>query len=337
VWTGDNVAYDEHMLLGVRLVNSLGISGVSFAGYDSGGFVGEAGTKLFARWISIGAFSPFFRVHTMINTRDSEPWSYGEEVEQICRNYISLRYQFLPYIYSLFYRSTQTGEPIQRSLAVDFPFVHQVFNHLYHNQYLFGPSILVAPVESTRDLVRVYLPAGEWYYLFNGHKYHGDQEIIIESPVHKLPIFIKGGGILPMQNLIQTTKTQPTELTIHFYHGKESSFEWYADDGETFSYQDGECAIRKISYIPQARKIVIGATQGKYVVPYKTLICIFHGFTDVTELDQGHQKHLLQSVVHSFFKPLEKYDPINEPDSFGNEEVRRLQIDYQPEEIIFTW
>lgn len=337
VWTGDNVAYDEHMLLGVRLVNSLGITGVSFAGYDSGGFVGEAGTKLFARWISIGAFSPFFRVHTMINTRDSEPWSYGEEVEQICRNYISLRYQLLPYIYSLFYRSSQTGEPIQRSLAVDYPFVHQVYNHLYQNQYLFGPNILVAPVESTRDLVKVYLPEGEWYYLFNGHKYQGDQEVIVESPVHKLPIFIKGGAILPMQNLVQTTKTQPTELILHFYQGRESSFELYNDDGETFNYQDGAFALRTISYIPHERKIVVGASKGDYIVPYKTLTCLFHGFTEVTEMIEGPRRHFLQPTTHSFFRPLEKYDPIKDPDSFGDEEVKRLQIDYQSEEIIFTW
>ena len=99
VWTGDNVSYDEHMMLGVRIVNSLGLTGVAFAGYDVGGFVGDANTRLFARWISIGALSPFFRGHTMINTRDSEPWSYGEEVEQISRNYIKFRYQLMPYLY----------------------------------------------------------------------------------------------------------------------------------------------------------------------------------------------------------------------------------------------
>jgi alpha-glucosidase len=73
VWTGDNVAYDEHMMLGIRLVNSLGLTGVAFTGYDVGGFVGDANTKLFTRWISIGSFSPFFRGHSMINSKDSEP------------------------------------------------------------------------------------------------------------------------------------------------------------------------------------------------------------------------------------------------------------------------
>ncbi|HYC85021.1 MAG TPA: TIM-barrel domain-containing protein, partial [Chryseosolibacter sp.] len=120
VWTGDNVAYDEHMLLGVRMVSSMGLTGVAFAGYDVGGFVGNADSKLFARWISIGAFCPFFRGHSMINSRDSEPWSFGEEVEQISRNYIRFRYQLMPYIYSLFHEASQTGMPVQRTLAIDY-------------------------------------------------------------------------------------------------------------------------------------------------------------------------------------------------------------------------
>ncbi len=204
-WTGDNVSYDEHMMLGIRMVNSLGLTGVAFAGYDLGGFVGDASTKLFARWISIGAFAPFCRGHTMINSRDSEPWSYGEEVEQIARNYIKFRYQLMPYLYSLFYEASLTGMPVQRSLALDYTFSPQVYDHLFHHQYLLGPFILVAPVESTKTLVRIYLPAGEWYYLFTGVKYSGDQEIIIDCPIHKLPVFIKSGAVLPMQRSLPNT------------------------------------------------------------------------------------------------------------------------------------
>ena len=122
VWTGDNVAYDAHMLAGVRLVNSMGLSGMAFTGYDIGGFVGNTDEKLFARWISIGAFSPFFRGHTMINTRDSEPWSFGEKVEEIARNYMKLRYRLMPYLYSLFFDAAKTGMHISRSLAFYFPF-----------------------------------------------------------------------------------------------------------------------------------------------------------------------------------------------------------------------
>ena len=170
VWTGDNVSYDEHMMLGVRIVNSLGLTGVAFCGYDVGGFVGEASTKLFARWISVGSLSPFFRGHTMINTKDSEPWSFGEEVEQISRNYIKLRYQLLPYIYSLFYEAALTGMPVQRSLAIYHAHDDRIYQGPFQHQYLFGPSILVAPVESNQSFAKVLFPKGNWYSLFDGDR-----------------------------------------------------------------------------------------------------------------------------------------------------------------------
>src|SRR5690349_7710251 len=221
IWTGDNVAYDEHMMLGVRLVNSMGLAGIAFAGYDVGGFVGDANTKLFARWISIGAFSPFFRGHSMINSRDSEPWSYGEEVEQISRNYIRFRYQLLPYLYSLFYEAATNGMPVQRSLAIDYTHDSRVYEHQFQHQYLFGPSLLVVPVESTKDFVRVYFPEGNsWYSLYNGEKYRGHTEVILDCPLHRLPLFVKSGAIIPMQPVVSHTGEKCELLIIHLYAGE---------------------------------------------------------------------------------------------------------------------
>jgi len=337
VWTGDNVSYDEHMLLGVRLVNSLGLTGISFAGYDTGGFVGESSPKLFARWISIASLSPFFRAHTMINTRDSEPWSYGEEVEQICRNYISLRYQLLPYIYSLFYRSSQSGEPIQRSLAIDYTFAPEVYSHQFHNQYLFGPYILVAPVESTRDLVKVYLPEGEWYYLFNGKKYSGQQEIIMESPIHKLPVFIKAGAIIPSHKTISNTTEKPEELVLHIYHGPSSSFEFYEDDGTTFDYQNNHYCRRILQFDSSHSKLILHQAKGDYLSAFKKIKLVLHGFNEPTEVHLSGTIRPLTPGTHSFFAPLQKYDPFSDPDSFGDEEIKWVLIDYTREEVIFTW
>jgi alpha-glucosidase len=92
-----------------------------FTGYDIGGFVGNADEKLFARWMAIGTFSPFFRGHSMINSRDSEPWSYGEKVEEISRNFMKLRYRLLPYLYSLFYEaSVRRVCRLTEVLAIDY-------------------------------------------------------------------------------------------------------------------------------------------------------------------------------------------------------------------------
>ena len=337
VWTGDNVSYDEHMMLGVRMVNSMGLTGVAFAGYDVGGFVGDANTKLFARWISIGALAPFFRGHTMINTRDSEPWSYGEEVEQISRNYIKFRYQLLPYLYSLFYEASRTGMPVQRSLAINYTFDPKVYDHQYHHQYLFGPFILVAPVESTKELVKIYLPKGEWYYLFNGQKYSGDQEIILDCPIHKLPIFIKAGAVLPMQQAKSSTTEKASELILHVYHGvDETTFTYFEDDGNSFEYQKGSFNSRVIHYLPAEHKLVLEKTEGQYTTTIKKLRIVFHHHANEAVNVNGDEKKL-EVMKHSFFSPLEKYDPINDPESMGEEDVKWAETRFTTDRIEITW
>ena len=337
LWTGDNVAYDEHMMLGVRIVNSLGLSGVAFAGYDAGGFVGDANTKLFARWISIAALSPFFRAHSMINTRDSEPWSYGEEAEQICRNYIKFRYQLMPYIYSLFYDASQTGMPVQRSLAIAHPHEPQVYNGQFQHQYLFGPSILVAPVESNKELTKVFLPEGEWYYLYTGKIYSGNQEIMLECPIHLLPVFIKGGSAVPMQRAVSSTSEKTDELILHVYTGKQSSeFLLYQDDGETFQYQNGQFSKRRINYLGDENKLVIDQAEGKWKAPFTKLKFVFHGLNSSEVTINGERKSLEQ-FRHSFFSPLEKYDPINDPDSMGEESVKATRTVYSTGKIEVSW
>lgn len=335
VWTGDNVAYDEHMLLGVRMVNSMGLSGIAFAGYDVGGFVGDANSKLFARWISLGAFSPFFRGHSMINSRDSEPWAYGEEVEQISRNYIKFRYQIMPYLYSLFYDASETGMPIQRSLAIDYTHDWKVYEGQFHNQYMFGPSILVAPAESTKDFVKVYLPEGDWYSLYNGQKYPGNSEIIVECPVHRLPVFVKGGALIPMQGVVAHTKQKNDTLVLHVYQGKEnSSFTFYEDDGSTFQYQQKAYAKRLVEYFPADRKLIIGDTEGSFVSGLKKLKIILHG------VDHPVSSSLNDTPVHftpeanQFFNSLEKFDPFFDPEAAPQEDVIALMTDYTSDKIV---
>jgi alpha-glucosidase len=337
VWTGDNVAYDEHMLLGVRLVNSMGLTGIAFAGYDVGGFVGDANSKLFARWLSIAAFSPFFRGHSMINSRDSEPWAYGEEVEQISRNYIKFRYRLLPYIYSLFYDAASTGMPVQRSLAIEYPHDQKIYDGQFHNQYLFGPSILVAPVESHKDFVKVYLPEGEWYSLYNGTKHLGNMEIIAECPTHRLPVFVKAGGIIPMQPVKSNTQEVTSVLQLHVYIGAHnSSFTYYEDDGATFQYQRGQYAKREFRYEGGSRKLTVGPVEGHHVSVTKKLKVIFHGL-HINQITIDGRHHTLHHEINQFFAALEKFDPIYDPEPAPQEDVWVTEVDYTPEAIVFQW
>jgi alpha-glucosidase len=338
VWTGDNVSYDEHMLLGVRLVSSLGMTGVAFAGYDAGGFVGEAGPRLFARWISIASLSPFFRSHTMINTKDAEPWSFGEEVEQIARNFIRLRYQLMPYIYSLFHAASKKGRAVQRSLAIDYPFESRVYAPSFHNQYMFGPSILVAPVESSKDICKVFLPEGTWYSLYDGKAFEGGQECYVDCPVHKLPVFVKQGAILPMKDSGTNTKDGFSSLIVHVYNGKTSSvFSLYEDDGETYDYQSSMFALREITFDPAARQLRMSAVEGKFRPLWKTIRIVFHSLTLKGDLKVNGKNVPIKVSEHSFFTPLAKYDPINDPDSMGSETVTSLEVPFSTGQITIGW
>jgi alpha-glucosidase len=338
VWTGDNVAYDDHMMLGVRMVNSMGLTGIAFAGYDVGGFVGNADINLFARWISIGSLSPFFRGHSMINSRDSEPWSYGEEVEQISRNYIKFRYQLLPYIYSLFYEASLNGMPVQRSLAIDYTHDPKIYDGQFFNQYLFGPYILVAPVESNKDFVKVYLPKGDWYYIYTGKKYSGETEIIIECPLNKLPVFVKAGAILPMQPSKSHTKEITTTNIVHVYVGDDSSFTHYEDDGATFDYQKGTFAKRSIENKSSEHKVVLSAVEGNYISPAKTLRIVLHGLDEHTQSITINGKSLrLTREMNQFFAAMQKYDPFSDPERAPEEPVHVVEVNYTTQEMTLTW
>jgi len=337
VWTGDNVAYDEHMLLGVRMVSSMGLAGIPFAGYDTGGFVGDANTKLFARWISIATFSPFFRGHSMINSRDSEPWSYGEEVEQISRNYIKFRYKILPYIYALFYEASQTGMPLQRSLAINYPHEPRVYDGQFFNQYLFGPFMLIAPVESAKDFTKVFLPEGYWYSLYNGKKYEGNTEVIVECPTHKLPVFIKEGAIIPMQPVKSSTAELTDVLIIHVYAGHATtSFIYYEDDGTTFDYQQNKFARRVLELSP--RSFTMHAVEGSYQTPIKKLKIVFHALENSpTVVNVNGHDQTLKHEVNRFFDALEKFDPIYDPEPAPEENVISLELNYLAEKIVLKW
>jgi alpha-glucosidase len=338
MWTGDNVAYDEHMMLGIRLVNSLGISGVAFAGYDVGGFVGDADTRLFARWITLGAFSPFFRVHTMINSRDSEPWSYGEEVEEISRNYIRLRYMLLPYLYSAFHEAAQDGTPVQRSLALDYSFTDKVYESAYQHQYFFGPAILVAPVESHQRFAKVYFPEGVWYSIHGSGRYEGESEAIVESPMHKLPVFIRAGAVIPMQPPVQSTREKVEELILHVYFGEEPYFfDFYEDDGSTFDYQEGYYLRRRISHHPGRRSLTLEKAEGNYTSSFRQMTFVFHGFPAMDSLKVGGNTVAVSRKLHTFFEPYEKFDPIEEAMRIDQEEVQYARALYVTDDVTVSW
>jgi alpha-glucosidase len=286
IWTGDNASYDAHMLLGTRLVNSLGASGFPFAGPDIGGFVGEPSKELIIRWLSIGVYTPFMRTHVDYDHNYREPWIYGKEAEKVNRELINQRYRLLPYIYSTAYEATQTGIPVSRTLAINYSFDDRVYRPEFENEYLFGDNILVAPVVSSQDFVKVYLPEGGWYRLSNDTYFDGNKEIIAEAPLSDLPVFARAGAIIPMQSVVQNTTQRPDEtLLLHVYAGREATrFQYYEDDGVSYAFENEAFYKRQISFDPIKREIAFAAKEGSFVSKFNQVKLILHGFQQVTGL-----------------------------------------------------
>ena len=312
-WTGDNVASEEHMMAGIRLVNSLGLSGVAFSGYDVGGFAGESTKSLFARWMSIATFAPLFRAHSMINSSDAEPWAFGEEVEEISRNYMKLRYRMLPTIYSSFFKSTQTGLPISKSLAVDYSHDKYVYEIAFENQYLFCDSLLIAPIESYKEITKVYLPEGEWYYLFDNQKHIGKQTIYQDCPLNYLPVYVKAGSILAFQSEVSYTgQAHDGILSLHVYSGeKASTYLHYEDDGISPDYKKGKFLKREISWNSAMGKLSFAKTEGNFISKFQKIKVYFHGLKPDSALINGKIEQA-EKENFAFLKKLTEFDPLPE-------------------------
>ncbi|HPE35261.1 MAG TPA: glycoside hydrolase family 31 protein [Bacteroidales bacterium] len=285
LWTGDNQATDHHMMLGVKLVNSLGLSGLSFTGSDVGGFGGNATPALFARWIQIGAFTPFFRGHSTYNSISQEPWVFGEDVERISRNYIQLRYNLLPYLYTAMRESSVNGMPVNRSLAINYTSDEKIYHRNYEHQFLFGPSIMVVPVESSVMITKAYLPKGEWFDLYSDESFAGEQEIFAESPIDKLPVYVAAGSMIPMQSPVQHTAEMPSDtLFVHLYKSnrtKDFCWQYYEDDGLTYAFENGEYFLRQMIYKPGINEVEFAKVEGNFTSKFKHIRLVFHGFNDI--------------------------------------------------------
>ena len=240
-WTGDNSSTWNHMRLATQMLLNLGLSGISFVGDDIGGFGGSPPPDLLTRWIEIGAFNPMYRNHSTLGSLPQEVWVHGPEQEAIRRRYIETRYRLLPYIYTLAEEASRTGLPLVRPMFLEFPGDFQGID----SQFLLGPGILVAPPPygESLDGYSVAFPEGSWYDFWTGKKAPpqpraptiveistgiADEENppkfpepqVLHPALDQLPVYVRGGTILPMQPLIQSTEETPVgPLELRVYPG----------------------------------------------------------------------------------------------------------------------
>ncbi len=242
VWTGDNQSLWAHLQMMIPQLCNLGMSGFALCGTDIGGFGADATPELLVRWIEAAVFSPFFRNHAAKGSKRQEPWVFGDDIAAIYRKYVNLRYQFLPYIYDLFYQGEETGLPVMRPLVLHYEDDRETHN--LNGEFLVGENILVAPVlEQGKTKKIVYLPEGVWYDYWTGEKLLGGQYILRDAPIDLCPIYLKAGSIIPTYEVVQYVGEKPYDKLILLVTPGEGSAVHFRDNGEDYAYRSGEYCL----------------------------------------------------------------------------------------------
>lgn len=203
-WSGDGLARYEDLACVLRAALSFGLTGFPFYSHDIGGFSGLPSPDLYVRWGQFGLFSSHVRAHGM---PPREPWEYGEEAEAIFRQYAELRYQLMPYIYSEAVRCGQTSLPLLRPLVLEYQADPNTYT--IDDQYLFGESLLVAPILDASNRRRVYLPQGDWFDYWTKARVTGGRWINVEAPLDIMPMWVRAGAIIPYAPLMQHLDEKP--------------------------------------------------------------------------------------------------------------------------------
>lgn len=278
-WTGDNVATWEHLWIANVQVQRMSMSGYSFVGSDIGGFAEHPSGELFARWVQLGVFHPFFRVHSSGDHGDQEPWSFDDEVTDIVRQFIELRYQLLPYLYTMFYRYSKEGVPMIKPLVYFDQKDHQT--HFRTDEFIFGEQILVCPVqEPNAQGRRMYIPRGIWYDYWTDEIVPGGMEKWVLADLDKIPLFIKEGAIVPkypVQQYVGELEVEELVLEVYYKNGVENSTV-YEDAQDGYDYKKGRFSLRNFSFRGKEKELVVQQfKEGAFITSYETFKLNFHG------------------------------------------------------------
>ena len=278
IWTGDNSATWGHLKIASPMLLSIGLAGLAFCGSDVGGFFGEPTPELFTRWYQAGSFTPFFRGHAHHDTKRREPWVYGDEHTTIHRAVSMIRYSLLPYWYTLFFETYQTGIPVMRPMFSEFPNNEVTFG--MDDQWMVGSSLLVKPVtDAGVTSISVYFPTSTnsvhgWYDFYSLEKVNTPVNggyLSVPAPLSTIPVFIKGGSIIPRKmrlrrssklmfydpyTLIVTPTTQSRELSY-------AKGYLYVDDETTLAHErQAAYSLREFEYKSSNEKATLTSSKG---------------------------------------------------------------------------
>ena len=288
IWSGDIQSRWETLKQHVPVGINTGLSGFPLWGTDIGGFYGTADYtgELFVRWFQFGAFCPLFRSHGR-NWHLHTPWGWdggdggpnetqnftpdpaelhNKEVEPICRKYLDLRYQLMPYLYTALRDAQETGMPIMRALWLHYP--DDPAAVVRGDEFMWGRDMLIAPVvEKGVSTRRVYLPKGDWYDFWTNERVVGGREIDKQVDLATLPIYVRAGAVIPMGPVKQYTDEKvdaPTELLV--FPGVNGTASWYDDDGHSFDYRKGAFMRVAIQWSDRDRRLALRLAPGSRMI-----------------------------------------------------------------------
>ncbi len=282
-FSGDTVVSWEALKFQPYFTAAASNIGFNWWSHDIGGHMqGIKNDELMVRWVQFGVFSPIFRLHSTNNFFNSkEPWRYAGEVQGILKEFMRLRHRMVPFLYSLNYASCREDNGLVEPLYYDYPFSEDAYR--YPNEYLFGRSLLVAPVTEPVNRVTylaevsVWIPDGIYFDFFNGTIYKGGRNLKMFRKLDEIPVMVKAGSVIPLDARDYTGNGTelPEEICLKIYAGADGSFDLYEDDGETKAYEKGVYALTNIRFEWEAGRIRIGKTEGKdFDVPESRKYCI---------------------------------------------------------------
>lgn len=225
--------------------------------HDIGGHQrGWRDDEMFVRWVQLGVFSPINRLHSSCNNfQRKEPWSYGKEAEGILKDYLRLRHQLFPYIYTMNYRVHNELQPLVQPMYYSHPKCSGAYD--VPNQYWFGSEMIVAPITEKRAVssnyasAEVWLPAGNWFDLQTGLHYASlrGRKMKAYRDLEHMPVFAKAGAIVPMAvcKPCDNHLGNCEEMQVLVFPGDNNSFTLYEDAGDGDGYQKGEFAKTKMT------------------------------------------------------------------------------------------
>ncbi|WP_458008600.1 glycoside hydrolase family 31 protein [Flavobacterium sp. PL002] len=269
-WTGDNVATWEHLWIANIQVQRMSISGMGFTGSDIGGFAEQPSGELYARWIQLGVFHPFCRTHSSGDHGNQEPWAFDVEVIDITRKFINLRYQLLPYLYTMFWQYIEEGVPMLKPLV--YYDQDDIQTHYRNDEFIFGNQILVCPIlEPNAVGRRMYLPRGEWYNYWTNNLVIGGKEMWVDTKFDEIPVFIKAGAVIPkypVQQYVEELDFDELTLDVYYKEGNEKSVV-YEDAQDGYDYKKGRFSFLTFQVTGRDKEVIIQLhKEGKFETNY---------------------------------------------------------------------